>query len=210
MHSWIAFEIIQTGKLPPIQIYSQILKYLDVCGWLSRFFRSPNWLQFPSAAVLLLEQKGSTSHFWNPSLMPEKLSRMLEDILGHVLRILEASWKRPDYFREESKIMKISTFWCQKKSMLQLGFFYDAQTDTIDAFLDRAWPDLDRKIAPASIEFTDSEISWFFWTIFPTFWQAFLIWIVPAAVLRLELRKALRVIFDTPFWSELSLPLYYS
>ena len=27
------------------------------------FFRSPNWVKFPGAAVLLLEQKGSTSHF---------------------------------------------------------------------------------------------------------------------------------------------------
>ena len=36
--------------------------FFNVCEQFSRFFRSPNWAKFPRAAVLLLEQKGSTSH----------------------------------------------------------------------------------------------------------------------------------------------------
>ena len=48
-----------------------------------------------------------------------------------------------------------------KKSLLQLIFFYNAQTDTTDAFLDRSWPNLGGKIAPRSIELTDFEISSF-------------------------------------------------
>ena len=76
--------------------------------------------------------------------------------------------------------------------------------------MDRSWPKQEGKIAPESIEFTDFEISSFFWSIYTNFWQACLISISPAPVLLLELRKALRVIFDWHIWSRFPLRLYYS
>jgi len=59
----------------------------------------------------------------------------------------------------------------------------------MNAFLDRSWPNEAGKIAPMSIELTDSEISSFLWTIYTNFWQAFLIWIVPAPALLSELER---------------------
>ena len=56
-------------------------------------------------------------------------------------------------------------------------------------FLNSPWPDLGRKIAPKQNELTDYEQSWFFWSIYTIFWQAYLIWISRAAVLLLELRR---------------------
>ena len=71
-------------------------------------------------------------------------------------------------------------------------------------FLNSSWPQLGRKIAPVSNEFLDSEKSFIFWTIYTNFWQAHLIWIRPAPVLLLELRKALRVICISPGAKHLS------
>ena len=53
-------------------------------------------------------------------------------------------------------------------------------------FLDSSWPQLGRKIAPVTNEFMDSDKSSFFWTIYTSFWQAYLISISAAPVLLLE------------------------
>ena len=72
--------------------------------------------------------------------------------------------------------------------------------DTPNTFLDWSWPDLPGKIDPESHEFTDFEISSFFWPNSWKCWLAFLNTISPAAVLLLELRKALRVMYYLLSW----------
>jgi len=64
MHFWTCHDLMITGKLIRSETNTQILGYLHFCGRLSRFVCFPNWLQIPSAPVLLLDQKSSTSHFW--------------------------------------------------------------------------------------------------------------------------------------------------
>ena len=73
--------------------------------------------------------------------------------------------KLPDNFWEKSKFHEnLHVFGVMKKPMRQYNFFYNAQTDTTGAFLDNSWANLGLKIAPESIEFTDSEISSFLWS----------------------------------------------
>ena len=67
MHFWMCLDLTEVGKLLTSQLNSQILRYLHFRDRLSRFFRSPNWPQIARAPVLLLEQKGSTSHFSDSS-----------------------------------------------------------------------------------------------------------------------------------------------
>ena len=67
-------------------------------------------------------------------------------------------------------------------------------------FLDSCWPQLGGKIAPESNELTDSEQSSFSRPNCQLFWLAHLIWICPAPVLLLELRKALRVMWYSSYW----------
>ena len=89
----------------------------------------------------------------------------------------------------ERFLEKSQLFGVMKKPILPYSFLWNISADITSTSLDRSWPNEGGKIAPKSIEFTDFEISLFFWPIYTTFWQAFLIWIARAAVLLLELER---------------------
>ena len=84
-----------------------------------------------------------------------------------VVREPPAGPKKIDFRLTRSTFSKIlSILESRKKSLPHCGYLSRDRIEATNAFLDRSWHTLVRKIAPVSNEFTNSEISSFLWPIF--------------------------------------------
>ena len=95
------------------------------------------------------------------------------------------------------KIIRNSHFRCHDRKLGSKRKFAQGNTiDTTRPSIDSFWPNLGRKIAPKSIQHTDSEISWFFSSFFYTFLTTVFAPFSLCTCITLRAKKALRIIIQ--------------
>ena len=94
IYFWIAYDLMKSEKLLRSETNSQILKYLHFCDPTARFFHSSIEIKLPSASTLLLEQKGSTSHFQHGKIRRCQTNLQILRNLCFKTKKLPKSWRQ--------------------------------------------------------------------------------------------------------------------